>query len=108
MVGRWGMSGAIGPVAVLPTNGHGPLLPTIDEASEHTHRVVDAEVRRIVEAAYHEVSGLLREHRDQLDALADRLIEHETLDEADAYAAARIDHPNDESVARSLEERNRP
>jgi cell division protease FtsH len=102
------MSGAIGPVAVLPTNGHGPILPTMDEVSEHTHRVVDAEVRRIVEAAYDEVSGILREYCDQLDALADRLIEHETLDEADAYAAAGIDHPDGESALRSREERNGP
>jgi hypothetical protein len=49
----------------------------------------------------------LREHRDQLDALAHRLMEHETLDEADAYAAAAIDHADDESAPRSLEERNR-
>jgi PRC-barrel domain len=55
-------------------------------------------VRRIGEAASDEVSGLLREHRDELDALADRLIERETLDEADAYAAAGIDHPDGESA----------
>ena len=108
MVGRWGMSGAIGPVAVLPTNGHGPLLPATEEVSEHTHRVVDMEVRRIVEAAYDEVSGLLREHRDQLDALADRLMERETLDEADAYAAAGIEHTDSEGAPCPLEERNRP
>jgi cell division protease FtsH len=99
MVGRWGMSGAIGHVAVLPTNGRGTLLlPTADEASEHTRRVVDAEVRRIVEGAYDEVAALLREHRDQLDALARELIEHETLDEEAAYAAAGIDRPADENA----------
>ena len=52
------------------------------------------------------VTALLHEHRDQLDALAQRLIEHETLDEADAYAAAGIDHPDDESASRSLEKRS--
>jgi cell division protease FtsH len=103
MVGRWGMSAAIGPVAVLASDGQGPLLPATEEASESTRRVIDGEVRRIVESAYDDVSALLREHRDQLDALATSLIEHETLDELDAYAAAGIDHPDDEGTSRSRE-----
>ena len=103
MVGRWGMSAAIGPVAVLASDGQGPLLPATEDASESTRRVVDGEVRRIVESAYDDVSALLREHRDQLEALARSLIEHETLDELDAYAAAGIDHPDDEGASRSLE-----
>ena len=36
MVGRWGMSDAIGPIAVLPSDGHGPLLPGAPTTSE-TH-----------------------------------------------------------------------
>jgi cell division protease FtsH len=93
MVGRWGMSRAIGPVAVLPLDGQGPLLPTVSETSEQTRQVVDAEVRRLVEQAYAEVTALLRDHREQLDALASALMDHETLDEADAYAAAGIPRP---------------
>jgi cell division protease FtsH len=98
MVGRWGMSEAIGPVAVLPSVGHSPLLPAADLPSEHTQRLVDAEVRRIVEGAYDEVATLLDEHRDQLEALAEALIDHETLDEAGAYAAAGIPHETDTPV----------
>jgi cell division protease FtsH len=37
------------------------------------------------------VSALLRENRGRLDALAEALLEHETLDEEDAYAAAGVD-----------------
>jgi cell division protease FtsH len=48
-------------------------------------------VRRIVDDAYSEVLELLREHRDQLDALARALLEHETLDADDAYAAAGVE-----------------
>jgi cell division protease FtsH len=103
MVGRWGMSAAIGPVAVLPSDDQGPLVPATEAASDHTHRLVDAEVRRIVETAYHDVSELLREHRDQLEALAESLIEHETLDEVDAYAAAGIDRSDEEGAPRSRE-----
>ena len=88
MVGRWGMSPAIGPIAVLPADGSGRSYPGVSETSESTQRLVDEEVRRIVESAYSEVSELLREHRSNLDALVAALLEHETLDEADAYAAA--------------------
>jgi cell division protease FtsH len=91
MVGRWGMSEAIGPIAVLPDDGRGPLLPGAEETSQETQRLIDAEVRRIVDESYDEVVALLREHRDKLDALAEALLEHETLDGTDAYAAAGIE-----------------
>ena len=57
-----------------------------------TITLVDDEVRRIVEAAHEEVIALLQENRDKLDALANALLEHETLDEDDAYAAAGVAH----------------
>jgi cell division protease FtsH len=98
MVGRWGMSDAIGPVTVLPRDGQGPFVPVAESTSEETQQVVDAEVRRIVEEAHEEVSALLHEHRDQLEALADALVEHETLDEVEAYAAAGIPHETDALV----------
>ena len=40
--------------------------------------------------AHAEVARLLRENRARLDSLAAALLEHETLDEADAYAAAGL------------------
>ena len=90
MVGRWGMSSAIGPIAVLPAEQDGPLLPGSQQASESTQRLVDDEVRRIVEDAYADVTRLLTEHRQQLDALTDALLRDETLDEDAAYAAAQV------------------
>jgi cell division protease FtsH len=90
MVGRWGMSSAIGPVAVIPRDGAGPLLPGAAEVSPHTQQLVDEEVRRIVEEAHEQVVTLLQQNRDKLDSLAAALLEHETLDEEDAYAAAGV------------------
>ena len=90
MVGRWGMSEAIGTVAVLPADGQGPLLPGVSDVSEETQQLIDEEVRRLVATAHDASVALLREHRDKLDGLVEKLLEHETLDEADAYAAAGI------------------
>jgi len=91
MVGRWGMSAKIGPVAVTPSDGRGPLLPGVAEVSPQTQELVDEEVRRIVEKAHGEVVTLLRDNRDKLDSLAAALLEHETLDEDEAYAAAHVE-----------------
>jgi len=98
MVGRWGMSDAVGPLAVLPTDGRGPFLPGASETSEHTQRLVDDEVRRIVEGAYKDVVKMLEDNRERLDSLAQALLEHETLDEDDAYAAAGVEHTADDAA----------
>jgi cell division protease FtsH len=92
MVGRWGMSDRLGLVSVLPGQGQEALLlpGAPGAASERTRQLVDEEVRRITDECYAHALELLRDHRDQLDSLAEALLEHETLDEPDAYQAAGI------------------
>jgi cell division protease FtsH len=90
MVGRWGMSDKLGPVALLPSEGSGPLLPGVSETSPQTQWLIDQEVQRMIEDAHGEVTRLLTEHRDQLDSLSHALLEAETLDAPDAYAAAGV------------------
>jgi cell division protease FtsH len=90
MVGRWGMSTAIGPVAVIPRDGMGPLLPGAAEVSPDTQKLIDVEVRRIVDESHQKVVALLKKNRSKLDSLATALLEHETLDEEAAYAAAGV------------------
>jgi len=91
MVGRWGMSSAVGPVTVMAVDSRGTFLPGAAAPSEQTQQLVDQEVRRIVDEAYDEVVALLREHRSKLDDLALALLDRETLDGPDAYAAAGIE-----------------
>ncbi len=95
MVGRWGMSAAIGPVAVLGEEGQGMLLPGVSETSAETHRLVDEEVRRLVEEAHRGVTQLLEEHREQLERLAQALLQAETLDAPEAYAAVGLSMPSE-------------
>jgi cell division protease FtsH len=90
MVGRWGMSERLGPIAVLPSDGMGPLLPGVSETSPETQRLIDDEVHRLVDAAHTEVTQLLGDHREQLDSLSRALLNAETLDAVDAYAAAGV------------------
>jgi cell division protease FtsH len=88
MVGRWGMSDAIGLVAVLPTDARAPLLPGAAEISQATQQLIDDEVRRLIDTAHDDVTTLLTTHRQQLDNLTTALLDHETLDGIDAYHAA--------------------
>ncbi|WP_327090619.1 ATP-dependent zinc metalloprotease FtsH [Nonomuraea sp. NBC_01738] len=84
MVGRWGMSEKIGPLTVLSNDGQPP------QASPATLATLDAETRRIVDECYEIAVRILGENRDKLDAIVAALLEHETLDEASAYAAAGV------------------
>jgi cell division protease FtsH len=86
MVGRWGMSERIGPVSVFPPEGDPRLLGV----SERSLDAVAAEVRRLVDECHREAMSLLTQHRARLDGIAQRLLEHETLDEAAVYAAAGL------------------
>jgi cell division protease FtsH len=93
MVGRWGMSDAIGPIAVVDGRQDGLLLPGALPASIPTQELVDEEVRRIVEGAEHDVIELLGRERSRLDALAQALLERETLDQPEAYEVAGVGAP---------------
>src|SRR4029079_9189936 len=73
MVGRWGMSDAIGAIAVTDGRQDGPLLPGSAPASPATQQLVDEEVRRIVEGAERDVIQLLGRERKRLEALAHAL-----------------------------------
>ncbi|MEO3890323.1 ATP-dependent zinc metalloprotease FtsH [Nonomuraea sp. B5E05] len=84
MVGRWGMSEKIGPLTILPNDGQQP------QASPVTLAMVDEEARRIVDECYERAVQVLSDNRDKLDAIVEALLEHETLDEAGAYAAAGL------------------
>jgi cell division protease FtsH len=89
MVGRWGMSDAVGPLTVLPPPGQESPLG-LDGVAAATKELVDREVRRIVDECHDQAVATLVAHREQLDRLAQVLFTKETLDEDEAYAAAGV------------------
>jgi len=92
MIGRWGMSPRIGMVAILPRDGVSPFGEAL---APRTLELLDEEVRRTVDAFYAEVVELLGEERARLEALADALLEEETLDQDEAYRAAGLTPPTE-------------
>jgi cell division protease FtsH len=94
MVGRWGMSERIGPISVLPPEGDPRAA-----ASDALLDVVDDEAQHILEKCYVEARDTLREHRTQLDAIVQMLLERETLDEVQVYEAAGIQRSGQQSLS---------
>jgi cell division protease FtsH len=94
MVGCWGMSAAVGPLTVLPREDATPWtgVDASGAPSDETRKLIDTEARRIIEECYQRALELLDENRDKLDRLAHELLKKETLGEAEAYAAAGIEH----------------
>jgi cell division protease FtsH len=87
------MSEAIGPISVLPPPGQEQLLvPGANGGpSGATRQLIESEARRIVDECYARSIEELCDNRNRLDRLAAALLEHETLDQADAYRIAGID-----------------
>jgi cell division protease FtsH len=84
MVREFGFSPALGPVGYASTAprylGEEADEPLRRPYSEHTQRIVDQEVARLVSEAEQRAVTLLREHRPALDRLAALLQEQETVD----------------------------
>ncbi|MDO5309608.1 MAG: ATP-dependent zinc metalloprotease FtsH [Planctomycetia bacterium] len=86
MVARWGMSETLGPVS-FPNSENHPFLGremTTDSRSysEETAKVIDAEIRRMIEDADHAALELIKSKRELFDQLVDALVEEEELDQA--------------------------
>ncbi len=83
MVTVWGMSRRIGMVNVSDREEHmflGRDLFKGRDVSEQTAREIDEEVRSIIESSYNRAREILSQNRERLVALAEALIERETLD----------------------------
>jgi len=84
MVREFGLSSALGPVGYgsdSPQYLGGPIQDGLRRPySEETQRVVDEEVARLLREAEERAVAMLNDHREELDWLAARLVEKETVD----------------------------
>jgi cell division protease FtsH len=84
MVCMYGMSDRVGLVHVVNRqDGYLPAIPgapTQRDCSEETIREIDTEVKKLLDDAHDEALAILKEHRDQLDLVAQELLKRETLD----------------------------
>ncbi len=89
MVTEYGMSDDLGPITYGRKTGPVFLGKDIAEErnySEEIARKIDLAVREIVDRAYDRAVSILTEHREQLDLLVEKLLEHESLEREDVEA----------------------
>ncbi len=83
MVTQWGMSDSLGPMVYGENEGEvflGRSVTTHKNVSEATMQQVDMEIRRIIDEQYALARKLIEENRDKIEAMAQALLEWETID----------------------------
>ena len=84
MVTRYGFSEKLGPVVYGQDQGEVFLGMDINRSRNYSEEVaaeIDQEIRRIIEEAYSRAREILEAHRDQLEVVAQYLMEHEKIGE---------------------------
>jgi len=80
MVTKWGLSEKLGPLHYGEDESGMPGTGGSVNYSGATSKVIDEEVRRIVDACYTSAEKLLSDNRDILESMKDALMEYETID----------------------------
>ena len=99
MVTRWGMSDKLGPLQYEEQSegylGYGSSQRTMHSAE--TNKLIDAEIRSLVDGGHKRAADILKKHEDKLHLLAKALLEFETLtgDEIDQLIKdGKLDRPD--------------
>ncbi len=109
MVTQWGLSDELGPLAYGDNQQEvflGHSVAQTQNVSEETSKKIDAEIRRIVDEGYEWARKILTEKADDLETLAQGLLEYETLsgDEIKELLKGNKPHrPTDEDMPPSDE-----
>jgi cell division protease FtsH len=97
MVTKWGLSEKLGPLNYGEDEGAYPGTGS-PNYSGATSKIIDEEVRRIVDECYKRAETILHENRDILEAMKDALMEYETIDAEqvdDLMARKKVRPPRD-------------
>ncbi len=92
MVTEFGFSDKLGPLRYTDNQGEvflGHSVTQQKNVSDATARLIDEEVRSFVEAGEATARRIIEEHRDQLEIIAQGLLEHETLSREEIDALLR-------------------
>jgi cell division protease FtsH len=110
MVTEWGMSEEFGPLNFAGGGKQEVFLgrdfSSNERHSEDTAKRIDAEIRRIVVAQHERAVAILTAHRPELEAVAQALLEYETLDGEDISVllkGERLSRPVPASAKKKIE-----
>lgn len=105
MVCQWGMSEKMGPLNYIGREEHifiGRDITRSEDYSPETAREIDLEIRRLVEEGEARVTALLTKHREQLELLAETLLNRETMQGAEVYELLGMPVPESKSLTDDL------
>ena len=115
MVTQWGMSERLGPIQYGERDEMIFLGRSLGESRNYSDKVaqeIDEEVRGLVDEAYQRTHQILSDYRDKLDAVAQRLLEIETLHAPEFEAIMRgeqiVELPASGTPAKNRSERTQP
>jgi len=112
MVREFGLSSALGPVGYpqggsVFLGGGGAELSSRPFA-EQTQAAIDTEVSRLLRDAERRATELLKQHRNDLDRLADLLVDQETVDGSAVYRLVGVPEPEGRTGATDVAPHRRP
>ncbi|MCW3783931.1 ATP-dependent zinc metalloprotease FtsH [Defluviimonas salinarum] len=93
MVSQWGMSDKLGNINYTSTQESFLGSQSHFNASEESREIIDQEVRRLVDEAYDRAKTILKDNWQEMENLAQGLLEYETLTGEDMMRVIRGDAP---------------
>lgn len=81
MVAKWGMSDAIGPIAIDSLTKQGGFGEVAITASQTTFTLLDSEVRKLLDEALAHAKHTITQHKDLLEKITQLLLEKETIEQ---------------------------
>jgi cell division protease FtsH len=102
MILDWGMSDRLGFVMYSPDPNREAIFADKDYSPD-TARIIDEEIKRLIDAAYAETERILDEHWVQVVAIAEALLEYETLQADELEALMRGDSITRSSIGDLLD-----
>ncbi len=98
MVTKWGLSDRLGPLTYSEDEGEvflGRSVTQHKNLGDDTARIIDEEIRSLIDANYERAVALLKEHLEVLHAMTDALMKYETIDagQIDALMAGKVVPP---------------
>ena len=84
MVTKWGFSDALGTIKYGEDEGSPFLGRSVSNPppmrSDQTSKLIDTEVKAIIDSCYKKAEELLKQNLDKLNVMADALLKYETID----------------------------
>jgi cell division protease FtsH len=110
MVREWGMNEKLGFIFYGEDETRPNMFGGFGEGpqySQETAKIIDEEVKKLIDGLYEETRRILMENRDRVEALAKALLKYETLDSGDVDRIMRGDNLTRPTVGDLLEKEAR-